>query len=204
MTSPWCDDTNARLAATLAGEPAGRLLAIYASIRSTTRVPDALTGLGVPVIAYVLDSAKETPLRVTAIRSRHSAHNPLLGLGTDVEMWSILLRCASEVSITVDVAAGPWTTDAGPVETRVEWMWSERVTTFHPKGSSVASQEAGDCSLGLTGIEERLLEYAVDLCDLAADGDMPMELAAASRVAGAARESVAGDVSINLIDRDET
>ena len=204
MTSPWREDPNARLVASLASEPAGRLLAVYASIRSTTRVPDALTGLGVPLVGYVLESVDETPVRVTATRGRHSAHNPLLGLGTDVEMWTLLIRCASEVTITVDVTAGPWTTDAGPLETRVEWMGSDRVTTFHPRGATVASQEAWDGSLGLTGLEERLLEYAVDLCDLAAEGDMPIELAAASHVAEAARESVAGNVPITLIERDET
>lgn len=198
MTSPWSDDANARLAASLASESAGRLLAVYASIRSTTRVPDALVGLGVPLIGYVLDSVDEAPVRVTAIQGRHSAHNPLLGLGTDVEMWTLLIRCASEVTITVDVAAGPWTTDAGPLETRVEWMRSDQVTTFHPSGAAVASQDAGDVSLGLTGLEERLLEYAVDLCDLAADGETPVELARAMDIAEAARRSVERAASVDL------
>lgn len=204
MTSPWFDDPNARMAASIAAEPVGHLLAVYASVRSTSRVADALTGLGVPLIAYVLDSIDETPVRVTATRGRHSAHNPLLGLGTDVELWTLLIRCASEVTITIDVAAGPWTTDAGPLETRVEWMRSVRVTTFHPRGASIASEEAGDGSLGLNGMEERLLEYAADTCDLAADGEMPVELMAASRVADAAKESDSGDVSISLMDGDET
>ena len=80
----------------------------------------------------------------------------------------------------------------------VEWLWSDRVTTFHPRGASVASGEPGDGSLGLTGLEERLLEYAVDLCDLAADGEMPVELAAASRVAEAARESAERGAPVGL------
>ena len=190
MSSPLADDPNARLAAALVAEPAGRLLAVYAAIRSSSRVPDALNGLGVPLIDYVLRSLDDVPARVTALRGRHSAHNPLLGLGTDVEMWTILIRCRSELTVTVDVAMGPWATAAGSLELRVEWMRSDRVTTFHPRGGSVVSGEPGDASLGLTGLEERLLAYAVDLCDLVADGEAPSEMVTAMRIVEAARVSM--------------
>ncbi len=198
MTSPLMDDPNARMAAALAGEPAGRLIAVYASIRSTSRVPDALTGFGLPLIGYVLDTLDDSPIRVTAVQGRHSAHNPLLGLGTDVDLWTLLIRCESELTVTVDVATGPWSTGAGPLELRVEWMRPERVTTFHPRGAGVVSGDPGDVSLGLTGLEERLLDYAVDLCDLVADGETPAEIAEAMRIVEAAREAASTGRSVDV------
>lgn len=198
MISPLKVDSNARLAADLASESHGRLLAVYASIRSTARVPDALVGLGLPLVAYVLDSLPDRPTRVTAIRGRHTAHNPLLGLGTDVEIWTIIVRCESEVTITLDIASGPWTTGFGPLELRVEWMRAARVTTFHPRGATVVSGGAVDRSLGLTGVEERLVAYAVDLCDLVADGMTPGELTRAMPIVEAARTSAERGVPIEL------
>ena len=198
MTSPLNDDRNARLAAAHSVEHGGHPLAVYASVRSTSRVPDALVGLGLPLIDYVFGSMDDTPVRVTAVRGQHSAHNPLLGLGTDVEMWTVLIRCRSGMTVTVDVAMGPWATAVGPLELRVEWMASERVTTFHPRSVSVVSGEPGDPALGLTGLEERLLDYAVDLCDLVVEGQTPAELAAAMRIVEAARASAAQSVPVDF------
>lgn len=198
MTSPLKTDANARMAAARASETQGRLLAAYASIRSTARVSDALVGFGLPLVAYVLDSMPDDPIRVTAVRGQHSAHNPLLGLGTDVEVWTLLIRCGSDVTITLDVAAGPWTTGIGPLELRVEWMRSDRVTTFHPRGAMARSSDLADSSLGLTGIEERLVDYAMDLCDLVADDIVPDELTVAMQIVEAARTSADLAVPVDL------
>ena len=198
MSSPLNDDRNARLAAALSVEHGGHPLAVYASVRSTSRVPDALVGLGLPLIDYVFGTLDDTPARVTAVRGQHSAHNPLLGLGTDVEMWTVLIRCGSGMTVTVDVAMGPWATAVGPLELRVEWMRPERSTTFHPKSGSIVSGEPGDASLGLTGLEERLLNYAVDLCDLVVEGETPAELDVAMRIVEAARASAAQGTPVDL------
>ncbi len=198
MSNPLKDDPNAALAAALAGEGDGKLLAVYASIRSTTRVAEPLIGLGLPLIDYVLASIYETPVSVTATRGRHSAQSPLLGLGTDVELWTLLVRCASELTVTVDVAAGPWSTVAGPLELRVEWLRSGRVTTFHPRGATISSGDGSAVSLGLTGLEERLLDYAVDLSEMSGDGDAPAEFAGAMRIVEAARGAVSTGLSVDL------
>ena len=189
MSSPMADDRSALLAADLARRAGGSRLAVYAAVRATARVPDPLVGLGVPLLAYVLGSVEENPVRVTAVRGRHSAEGPLWGLGTQVEQWSLLIRCASELTITVDVASGPWTTGVGPLELRVEWMHRERVITFRPTGATVASAAPGAASLGLSGLEERLLGYAEEVVDLAADHALPEELSAAAAIVSAARRS---------------
>lgn len=199
MTSPLVADRTAAMTSRLAREAEGRPLAVYAAIRSTGRVPNALLGLGLPLVAFVLDSLDDEPTRVTAVTTRHSADSPVWGLGTEVEQWTILIRCRSELTITVDVAAGPWTTGAGPLELRVEWMTSERVTTFYPRGASIASAAAGDASLGLSGLEEALLAYAEELGDLEAEGAMPEVLHAALRIVDAARESAEVGTSIDMM-----
>lgn len=198
MMSPFLIDQTAATAARLAREAPGRRLAIYAAIRSTGRVPDAMVGLGLPLLAYVLGTVDDAPTRVTAVRARHSADSPFWGLGTEVEQWTILVLCASGMTITVDVATGPWTTGAGPLELRVEWMTSERVTTLHPRGATIASATPGDASLGLSGLEEALLVYAEELGDLAAEGALPEELGPALRIIDAAGDSAASGLPVDI------
>jgi hypothetical protein len=197
MNNPLFHDPNAVLAADLARQAEGRLLAVYASVRSTTRVADSLVGFGLPVFAYLLGSMHESPVRVAAVRGRHTAQSALLGLGTDVEIWTVLVRCASELTMTVDVAAGPWTTAAGPIELRVEWMRSDRVTTFHPRGGTVVAGDGG-ASVGLTGLEERLLDHAIDLCDIVGDGHVPEDFVEAMQIVEAAKEAASAEMAIEI------